>query len=102
MSLEIYASTSVATLFSLCEGTVEVFLPSSKRRLIAVFSKWFGPNITTEMSTINDSYISEFDEPNNELKLYRFLYGNDAQRGRNFSEFSNRLLWAPSKTFHCL
>lgn len=38
------------------------------------------------MITINDCYIAEYYKFNNEMKLPRFVYGNDAENGRDSND----------------
>lgn len=51
------------------EGTIEIYIPSMQRRLIAVAWNWFNAYITPEMGTIHDCYIAEYDTATNCIRL---------------------------------
>lgn len=86
LCIEIHASEAFAPLSLFCKATVKLFLSPLKERLIAVSSKWSGQCVTTEISTIHDRYIAEYDESNKQMKLLEFLFGNDAQSGRGSND----------------
>lgn len=49
------------------KATVEVYIPSVNRRLVAVSSQWFSEYITPYMGTIHDCYILEFDSTKRQM-----------------------------------
>lgn len=51
------------------KATLEVFIPSSSRRLIAISSQWFSKFINCAMGTIHDCYILQFDSSTQEFIL---------------------------------
>lgn len=74
-------------------ATTEIYVPSLKRRLLAVSWKWFKEYISAELGAIHDCYIAEFDDTTKQLNLLGSAVGSDTVPGLdyNLAEFENAI-----------